>query len=69
MKQRQWGTHPQDVERPDRRQAETLVHRAVSWEAINHLVVHNQMVGDEVVRLLDEVGAAKRVVVNSDWYF
>jgi hypothetical protein len=64
-----WANTPEDGDRVRRRQAEFLVHGAVSLELIDELAVFDETVRLRVEELLAQAGRALPVVVRRDWYF
>lgn len=69
MSARQWGWCEEDPERPDRREAECLVHRVVPWAAFTGIAAKNQTTAAEARTLIGRLGSVTPVSVRGDWYF
>jgi hypothetical protein len=69
MRARYWHDTDDDGDRKRRRQAEFLVHRALPWAGISHIVVRSAARQTEVSGILKGRAHRPQVVVKSDWYY
>ena len=70
MRERYWSSTPEDPDRRERRQAECLVHREVSWALIDYVYARSAPVAEEVERVLASIGDDDtQVFVRPSMYF
>ncbi len=69
MKERYWADTQDYPDRKERRMAECLVHRAVPWATIEHVVVYDEARMRAVEALVSGTGRGPAVAVRPDWYF
>lgn len=69
MSQTMWNDVPEYQDRMERRMAECLVHRRVSWEAILAVGVYDEARSATVAGILQDAGVATKIVVRPHWYY
>ncbi len=69
MKARYWSNTVEDPERRERRMAECLVYRRLSWETVIGVATRTRARHDEARGLLAAAGCTTIVKVRPDWYF
>lgn len=69
IKSDQWKNTPDDPQRMERKMAEFLAHRFVSWSCFVGIGVYSERYRQEVVNLLSNTDSPPPVKVMTGWYY
>lgn len=69
LEQTMWNSTAADPNRPTRRAAEFLVHRALPWNLVRRLVVRNAATARAVRAVITDAPHRPTVVVRPGWYY
>lgn len=69
IRSRNWANTDDDPDKKRRKEAECLVYREVSVDAIFEIVVYNQAAYDYILNVLNEKNKNIPVALRRDWYY